>query len=69
MKPKARLEQWFVGSNDNLHGKVYGHPDPEIKDGDEVTTSRVVRFDPETKKAWAETQNTLYELGEPAGLP
>lgn len=60
-KQKARLENWYVGPNDLLYGVVYGHP--KISDGTPVSTSRVVSFNPETKKA--ETLNTHYELGNP----
>lgn len=60
-KPKARLENWWVGNNDLLYGEVYDHP--EHSDGTVVTTSRVVKLNLESGKA--ETLNTHYELGSP----
>jgi len=60
-KPVARLEDWFVGPNDLLFGKVYGHP--SIKDGEVIVTSRVVSWDKEKKQAT--TRNTNYILGKP----
>lgn len=60
-KQKARLENWYVGEDDLLHGEVYGHP--LFGEGDSVRTSRLVKFDPESKKAI--TLNTEYELGAP----
>lgn len=63
-KPKARLENWYVGYDDCLYGNVYGHE--RLPDGEMVRTSRVVTFDAETKKA--ETKNTHYQLGEPMNL-
>lgn len=61
-KPKARLENWFMGPNDLLYGNVYGHP--SIPDGKEVITSRVVTLD--KKSGIAMTKNTCYQLGNPA---
>lgn len=60
MKQKVRIENWFVGEDDRLIGKVYGHP--IFPDGTEVITSRVVTFDRETNKVL--TRNTEYELGQ-----
>lgn len=60
-KQKARIEDWFVGHDDLLIGTVYGHP--KLRDGSEVVTSRVVKWDSETKTAV--TLNTEYTLGEP----
>lgn len=62
-KQKARLENWFIGEDDLLYGTVYGHP--LIKDGTEVSTSRVVSLNKETGEA--ETLNTHYILGKPSG--
>lgn len=56
------LLDWFVGPNDLLYGKVYGHP--EIADGEEVSTSRVVEWDKETNIV--RTKNTKYVLLRPA---
>lgn len=63
-KQKARLENWYVGEDDLLYGIVFGHP--KIADGTQVSTSRVVSFNPESKKA--ETLNTHYELGQPLNM-
>ena len=60
-KPQARLEQWYVGRDDLLHGIVYDHPD--FSDGSEIVTSRVVEWDPNKKHAI--TKHTNYILGEP----
>jgi len=60
-KKSARLEEWFVGPDDLLFGKVYGHA--TIPDGEVVQTSRVVSFNPEKNEAI--TKNTHYILGKP----
>lgn len=49
--PEARL--WC------LHGDAYGHP--EFPDGDSITTSPIKN----SIKNLVETENTVYELGEP----
>lgn len=61
-KKSVFLTDWFVGPNDLLYGRVYGHP--EIPDGEEVSTSRVVEFNKETNTAI--TKNTKYILLRPA---
>lgn len=63
-KPIVRIENWYVDlSLDRLIGVVYEHPN--IPDGEEVTTSRLVDYDPKTNTALIETQNTIYKLGVP----
>lgn len=59
-KQNARLENWYVGEDDLLHGTVYGHP--KLPDGTFIYTSRVVSLDKITGKAV--TRNTNYELGK-----
>lgn len=58
---RARLEHWYVNSNDELCGDVYGHP--KFPDGAGVKTTRVVYWDNE--KNQAVTKNTEYSLGTP----
>lgn len=62
---QPRLEKWHVGPDDSLYGYVYNHP-KGLRDGEYVRTSRVVEFDKATGKA--RTENTNYELGEPASV-
>ena len=59
---QPRLEEWFVGPNDLLYGKVYN--DSRFKDGEVIVTSRVVELD--TKTGVAKTKNTNYILGKQA---
>lgn len=61
IKPLAKLEDWFVGDNDQLIGIVFGHP--KISDGTEIRTTRVVTWDKDNKRAI--TKNTEYVLGTP----
>lgn len=60
-RQKAKLEDWYVGSDNLLHGNVYGHP--KIPDGEFITTSRIVTLNSENGEA--ETLNTNYKLGSP----
>jgi hypothetical protein len=59
---EIRIEKWFVGPYDLIYGYVYGHPN--ISDGSEIKTSRIVTWDTATNKI--KTKNTNYTLGEPA---
>ena len=60
-KQRAIIRNWYIDGSDRIKGQVYGHP--LFEDGTQVTTSRVVYFDKEAKKAI--TKNTEYELGSP----
>lgn len=42
-----------------LQGAVYGHPNRD--DGDLVSTSRIIKIDPNA--GWAETRSRIYKLG------
>lgn len=69
-----RLENWHFGiteldpytppecAGSVLGGEVYGHPN--FNDGDKVTTSRLVEFDPKGKVAIT-ASGSVYELGAP----
>lgn len=58
---KPRLENWRVVQSDLLVGQVFD--DPRFPDGEVIWTSRVVRLDRDTGKAY--TKNTEYLLGAP----
>jgi hypothetical protein len=62
-KKQARIENWFIGPNDQLFGTVYDHS--EIRDGEMVQTSRVVSYDKANNVAY--TKNNEYILGKPVG--
>ena len=46
-----------------LHGFVYNHPNPDIKDGDEINTSALVSLSSADQRAT--THNRTYILGNP----
>jgi hypothetical protein len=70
VKQRARLDNWKLsrywgGPHIILLGNVTGHPkaaiNPELKDGEYIHTSNVLRID--FDKMEAETMNTIYSLG------
>ncbi len=61
---QPRLENWFVGHNDQIFGEVYD--DPRFEDGTAIITTRVVTLDLES--GVARTKNSNYILGTP-GAP
>ena len=64
-KPTARLENWYVYCCSRgvlLCGEVFGHN--RLTDGHGIHTSLVVALHNDTT---AETLNTVYTLGKPAG--
>lgn len=64
---QARIEDWaltFPGGKPRLHGKAFGHPSPEIRDGEPVVTSEVQNID--FAAGTATTRNTTYTLGKRA---
>ncbi len=66
-KQECRLENWRVAELSTgtvLLGEVYGHS--VIKDGTRVTTGAVDDRALNSPKPWAETQNTVYQLGRRA---
>jgi len=62
VKNQARIESWWVITVDTLDhhlvGLVYGHP--HLKQGARAVTTRILKMDDHT----AETENTIYALGE-----
>lgn len=65
-KPVARIEHWLhVG--DQLVGEVHDHPrQSEFSPTGPQVTSRIVRLS--LGGHYAETENTIYVLGEPVPL-
>lgn len=62
-----RLEDWrvqFVGGSARLVGRAYGHPSPDVDEGEVVVTSEVRHID--FTNNTAQTRNTLYQLGRRA---
>lgn len=57
----AKLENWKMVDNDQIRGEIYNSP--KFEDGTVVFTSRVVRLDEGSNRAY--TLNTEYELGVP----
>ena len=63
-KPRARIEDWIYSKKHScLIGKVTYHPNQESFKKTFQVTSKVLRLDRKNKVA--ETQNTIYELGNP----
>ena len=73
-KPTVRLENWtyfgaderspFWGRRHVLTGEAYGHPNwPNPISGAPITTSEIMG----KRGLLVETQNMLYDLGEPSG--
>jgi hypothetical protein len=62
-KPQAHLDKWYKAGN-CLVGMVSGHPRQDEFLYHFQKTSPLVSFEPD--KALAETENTIYHLGEPA---
>lgn len=60
MKPQVRIDKWFI-SGKSLVGEVTDHP--VYKDGECITTSRIIDLD--LKRNTAETETELYFLGTP----
>jgi hypothetical protein len=64
-KQEARMEQWYFYHSTVygkvLCGKVYGHPNPVFMDGDDVTTTAIIREN--LDRNVVETKNTIYLLG------
>lgn len=58
---KPRIEEWFIGKDDCLFGRVYGHP--LLPDGAPICTHLVVDFDSESGNAMI--KNSPYILGHP----
>ncbi len=65
-----RIEQWSLefhhGKTESYYrlvGRAYNHPNyPVIFNGEYIYTSKLISID--FKEKTAQTQNTLYELGE-----
>lgn len=66
-KQTAHIEDWFVadtaGGNQCLIGKVTKHPKQDTFKTTAQQTSNLVRLDRAAKTA--ETENTIYTLGNP----
>lgn len=66
-KPTADLDQFYLSytySTPRLVGRVRNHHTrPDIRDGELIVTSRVLKID--FNKMQAETLNTVYKLGSP----
>lgn len=63
------LEDWKVLRNGQVKGVVTGHPDPELEDGDTITTSQLA--DPTSASAQAVVTTltgSKYKLGDPKGF-
>ncbi len=62
------LEEWKVLKNGQVTGIVKGHPDPDLADGDTITTSPLANPDKAVAKATVTTlSGSKYRLGEPIG--
>ena len=65
-KPQAHLEQWRVirvaEGTRHLVGIVHGHK--RLREGARIVSSAIVTL--ADTRAWAETENTLYQLGAAA---
>ena len=60
------LEEWKVLRNGQVTGIVKGHPDPDLDDGDTITTSPLANPDKAAAKATVITlSGSKYRLGEP----
>ena len=64
-KPTARIEDW-VHHGDHLMGNISENPEFSFPaNRAQVTTSVIRFFDDDAGAPWAETENTLYQLGSP----
>ena len=68
----TRIEQWFITYIEDdytapelreprLAGNAYGHPNPYVRDGEHVETSRIVA---KLNGCVVTRSGTVYELGE-----
>lgn len=63
------LEEWKVLRNGQVEGIVSGHPDPDLDDGDTITTSQLADKDSAAAQTIVVTlSGSKYKLGDPKGF-
>lgn len=65
-KPRAKLEDWSIGSYEGkqvLFGFCTEHPTKPHLEGHRVRTSEILKMVLGKHESFAETKNTIYELG------